>query len=124
VQVILRQFFSELTEENSMAGFSKTQPLPTLHVSMQALSDVFRDRSISSDISPACSPNLNPYDFFFWDCLKDQVYSSNPQTKELKENIHREISNIPAEHLQKVNQNFFRQCKEYLRIEGQHFQHL
>jgi hypothetical protein len=29
----------------------------------------------------------------------------------LKENIHREISNIPAENLQKVNQNLFCQHK-------------
>jgi uncharacterized membrane protein len=34
--------------------------------------------------------------FFFWGCLKDKVYSRSPQTEELKENIHREISNIPA----------------------------
>jgi hypothetical protein len=27
--------------------------------------------------------------------------------EELKENIHREIANIPAEHLQSVNQNLF-----------------
>jgi hypothetical protein len=33
IGVILRQFFSELTEEDdSMVGFSKTQLLPTLHV--------------------------------------------------------------------------------------------
>jgi hypothetical protein len=30
--VILGQFFSELTQEDSMAGFSKTQLLSTLHV--------------------------------------------------------------------------------------------
>jgi hypothetical protein len=42
----------------------------------------------------------------------------------LKETIHREISNIPAEHLQKVNQNLFRWCEECLRVEEQHFQHL
>jgi hypothetical protein len=34
------------------------------------------------------------------------------------------IENIPAEQLQWVNQNFFRWCKECLRVEGQHFQHL
>jgi hypothetical protein len=44
--------------------------------------------------------------------------------EELKENIHREISNIPAEDLQKVNRNLFRRREEYLRVEGQHFQHL
>jgi hypothetical protein len=32
--------------------------------------------------------------------LKDKVYISNPQTEdELKENIHREVANIPAEQL-------------------------
>jgi hypothetical protein len=66
-----------------------------------------------------------PYDFFFWGCVNDKVYSSNPCTEEgLKENICREISNIPAENLQKVNQNLFRQCKECLHVERQRFKHL
>jgi hypothetical protein len=56
--------------------------------------------------------------------LKDKVYSNNPTTEELKENIHREISNIPEEDRQKVNQNLFRRCEECLRVEGQYFQHL
>jgi hypothetical protein len=82
-----------------MAGFSETPLLPTLHVCLcKALSDVFGNRNISNDIWPARSPVLNPCDFFFWDCLKSKVYSSN---------IRREISNIPAEHLEKVNQNLF-----------------
>jgi hypothetical protein len=47
-----------------MAGFSKTQPLAhTARMFMQALSDVFRDRNISSGIGPAHSPNFIPYDF-------------------------------------------------------------
>jgi hypothetical protein len=67
------------------------------------LSDVFGDRIISSDIWPACSPDLNPCDFFFLGYLKDKVYSNNPQTEEkLKEKICREISNIPAVNLQKI----------------------
>jgi hypothetical protein len=75
---------------------------------MQALSDVFGNRIISSGIWPAHSPDLNPCDFFFfWGCLKDNVYSSNPRTGELKETIRREIANIPAEQLQRVNQNLF-----------------
>jgi hypothetical protein len=36
--------------------------------------------------------------------LKDKIDNSNPTNgKELKENIPREIANIPAEELQKVN---------------------
>jgi hypothetical protein len=38
--------------------------------------------------------------------------------------IRREIANIPAEQLQRVNQNLFRRCEECVRVEGQHFQHL
>jgi hypothetical protein len=92
---------------------------------MQALSDVFGDRIISRDIWPVCSSDLNPCDFFFWGYFKDKVCSNNPRTEEeLKENIRREISNIPAVHLQKVTQNLFRRCEECLRVEGQHFQHL
>jgi RNA polymerase-binding transcription factor DksA len=44
--------------------------------------------------------------------------------EELKENTCREIAHIPAEQLQRINENLFRWCEECLRVEGQHFQHL
>jgi hypothetical protein len=44
---------------------------------------------------------VHPILFFFWGCLKDKVYNSNPQTEDLNENIRREITNIPAEQLSK-----------------------
>jgi hypothetical protein len=110
VWVILGQFFSELTEEERLYHWFQ-QDSATGHtacMSMQALSDVFGDRIISSGIWTACSPGLNPSDFFFWGCLKEKVYSSNPRTEEeLKENICKKISNILAEQLQKVNLNLF-----------------
>jgi hypothetical protein len=63
---------------------------------MLALSDVFGDRIISSSIWPPRSPDLNPCDFFFWGCLKDKVYNSNPRTEEEpEETIRNEITNIP-----------------------------
>jgi hypothetical protein len=61
---------------------------------MQALSDVFGDRIISSGIWPARSPDLNPCDFFFWGCSKGNVYNINSRMEELKENIRKEIANI------------------------------
>jgi hypothetical protein len=85
---------------------------------MQALHDVFRDGIISSFISPAHSPDLYPCDFFFWGCLKDKIYNTDRRTKKLKENIRREIANIPAE------QNLFHPCEECLYIVGQHFLNL
>jgi hypothetical protein len=73
---------------------------------------------------PARSPNFNPCDFFFWGFLKDTVYNSNTQMEELKENIRWEITNIPAEQLQRVGQNLFHWCNKCLHAEGQHYQHL
>jgi hypothetical protein len=93
-------------------------------MSTQALSNVLGDRIISCGTWPALSPNLNPCDFFFWGCLKEKVYNSNPRMEELKENICREIENIPAEQLQRVKQNLFWRCEECLHVEAQHFQHI
>jgi hypothetical protein len=70
---------------------------------MQALSDVFGDRIISIGIWPARSPDLKPCEFFFRGCLKGKVYNSNFRTENLKENFRREIENIPAKQLQRVN---------------------
>jgi hypothetical protein len=68
---ILRQFFSEflseLTEDERLFGWFQ-QDSATAHiacVSMQAFSDVFGDRNISSDIWPAHSPDPNACNFFF-----------------------------------------------------------
>jgi hypothetical protein len=55
--------------------------------------------------------------FFFWGCLKDNVYNSNPRTEELKENIRRKTANISAEELQKVDQNLFPRCEKCLRVD-------
>jgi hypothetical protein len=93
-------------------------------MSIQALSDVFGDRIISSDIWPARSPDLNPCDFFFWHCSNDKVYKNNSRTEEqLKENNRREIASIPAEELQRLYQNLFRRCEECPRVGGQHFRY-
>jgi hypothetical protein len=94
-------------------------------MSMQALSEVFGNRIISSGIWPRHSPDLNPCDFFCWDCLKDKVYSSNPRKEEeLMGNIRKETANIPAYQLQKVDKNLFRRHEECILIERQHFQHV
>jgi hypothetical protein len=125
-QVILRQFLPELIEEERLHGWFQQDSATayTARMSMQALSDVFGDRIISSGIWPAHSPDLNPCDFFFWGCLKDKVYIINPRTEEVKEITCREIANIPAERLQRVNRNLLRQCQKCAHVVGQHFQHL
>jgi hypothetical protein len=55
------------------------QDSATVHIacmSMQALSDVFGDRYISSGILPAYLPDLYHCDLFFCSSLKDKVYNS------------------------------------------------
>jgi hypothetical protein len=53
-------------------------------MSMQALSNSFGDRIITSGIWTARSRDLNPCDFFFL-ILTDKVYNGSPQTGELEE---------------------------------------
>jgi hypothetical protein len=123
VQVILGQFFPELTEEEKLYGWFQQFSL-TAHIArifIQALSDVFGDRIMSSGIWPARSPDLNPYDLLYWGRLKDNVYDNNPSTEELKENICREITNIPGEQLKKVNQNLLSRCEECLHVDDNIF---
>jgi hypothetical protein len=65
--------------------------------------DVFNpgDRLVSRRTDfpwPPYSPDLNPPDYFLWGYLKEKVYASNPQILAvLKENIRREIWNIPGD---------------------------
>jgi hypothetical protein len=75
--VILGQFFPEVTEEERLYGCFQNDSATahTAHISIQALSDAFGDRIISSGIWPARSTDLNPYDFFLLGCLKDKVYN-------------------------------------------------
>jgi hypothetical protein len=65
VQVILRQFSAELTEEEMLWHIPATAHTARTCKCMQALSDVFGDRIIGIAVWPAHLPGLNPCDFFF-----------------------------------------------------------
>jgi hypothetical protein len=79
-----RSFFPE--EEKLYDWFQQDSATAhAAHMSLQALSNVFGDRIISSFIWLARSPDINPCDFFFcWGCWKDKAYSGNPHMEELK----------------------------------------
>jgi hypothetical protein len=63
--------------------------------------------------------------FFLLRLFEGQNLQQNYQTEEeLEEGFRREIANIPAEQLQRVNQQLFRQCGECPHVEGPHFQYL
>jgi hypothetical protein len=88
-----------------MAGFSKTQLLPTLHVCLCRLCPIFSGTELSAVIfGQHVRLILILVIFFFCGCMKDNVYDRKPRTEEeLKENIRKEIANIPAEELQRLN---------------------
>jgi hypothetical protein len=92
-RVFYGQFFPELTEKERFHGWFQQDSATayTARMSIQALSDVFKDRNISSGIWPAHSPSLNPCDFFFCGSLKDTVYNNKPWLEELTENILRKL---------------------------------
>jgi hypothetical protein len=87
VQAILGQFFSELTKEETLyVWFERdSSTARTARICMQAFSDVFEDRIISSDIWPERSPEFNPCNIFLWGCLKNKIYNSNtPNERRIK----------------------------------------
>jgi hypothetical protein len=117
-------FQSSQKKKDPMVVFSKL--LPALHVGLCRHCPMSSRTELSAVVfGQYVHLILILVIFFFWGCLKDNVYNSNPRTKEeLKENIRKELANIPAEPLKRVNQNIFHRCNGCLRVEGHHFQHL
>jgi hypothetical protein len=71
-----------------MAGFSKTQLLPTLHACLHKLCPMSSWTELSAvAFGQHVHLILIVCDFFFWGCLKNKVYNSNPRMQELKEYI-------------------------------------
>lgn len=77
---------------------------------MAYLRELFPDRVISKrgDIEwPPRSPDLSPLDFYLWGYLKGKVYINNPTSLAmLKDNITREMADIPNNTLKDVINNF------------------
>jgi hypothetical protein len=75
VHVVYGQLSPELTEKKGcMAGFSKAQLLPALHLRLYSLCPISE-----------------------WTELSAVVQGQHPHLEQLKGNIHKEIENIPAE---------------------------
>ena len=56
---------------------------------------------------PPCSCDLTPLDFFLWGHIKSLVYANKPATlDDLKNNIQREIANVPVEMCAIVVENW------------------
>ena len=81
----------------------------TARVTIDLLKGKFGERVISRNGPvkwPPRSCDLTPLDFFLWGLIKSLVYANKPVTLEdLKDNIQREIANVPVEMCDRVAEN-------------------
>lgn len=127
-RMLIDYFFPIMSEHpafTSHTWFQQDGATPhTARESMALLRDFFPNKLISrfGDIPwPPRSPDLTPMDFFLWGYLKSKVYETSPATiSALKENIAREVHDIPASLLQRVARNTEARFQECVRRDGQH----
>ena len=81
----------------------------TALVTIDVLKGKFGERVISRNGLvewPPRSCDLTPLDFFLWGHIKSLVYANKPETlDDLKDNIQREIANVPVEMRARVVEN-------------------
>ena len=70
---------------------------------------------------PPCSCDLTPLDSFLWGHIKSLVYANKPTTlDDLKDNIQREIANVPIEMCSRVVENWVQRIDRCKRARGGH----
>lgn len=96
----------------------------TAHVTMDLLQQQFGQRVISRNGPvdwPPRSCDLTPLDFFLWGHIKSLVYANQPTTiNELRDNIIREIRNVPVELCARVAENFVQRIHRCKSSRGGH----
>ena len=94
----------------------------TTRVTIDLLKGKFSERVISRNGQgewPPRSCDLTPLDFFLWGHIKSLVYSNKPTTlDDLKDNIEREIANVPVEMCARVVENWVQRIDRCKRARG------
>ena len=96
----------------------------TVRVTIDLLKGKFGERVISKNGPvewPPRSCDLTPLDFFLWGHIKSLVYANKPATlADLKDNIQREIANVPVEMCARVVENWVQRIDRYKQARGGH----
>ena len=96
----------------------------TARVTIHLLKGKFGERVISTNGPvewPPRSCDLTALDFFSWGHIKSLVYANNPETlDDLKDNIQREIANVPVEMYARVVKNWVQRIDRCKRARGGH----
>lgn len=75
---------------------------------------------------PPRSPDLNPLDFFYWGCLKEEVYRQPITSLEvLRARVQAAANKInDRRHARFLRRSFIRRCRACIRMGGRQFEHL
>ena len=96
----------------------------TAHVSMDLLRGEFGEHFISRSVPvnwPPRSCGSTPLGYLLWDYVKVHVYTDKPALIDaLEDNIEAFISEIPAEMLKRVSQNWTKLMDHLRRSRSQH----
>ena len=98
---MLNEFLFTKIEEENIVNIWFQQDGGTCHTAeatIDVLSPVFEDRSISRRADGVCpfrSCDLTPLGYYLWDAVKDKCYADNSETiDDLKDNIREAIGEI------------------------------
>ena len=96
----------------------------TARVTNDLLKGKFGERVISRNGPVEWLPrscDLTPLGFFLWGHIKSLVYANKPPTlDDLRENIQREIANVPVEMCARVVENWVQRIDRCKRDRGGH----
>ena len=86
----------------------------TANATLNLLRPIFENRIISKrgDVNwPPRSCDLTPLDYFSWGAVNDKCYANHPETiQDLKYEIQAAVAAIRPETIEKVLQNWVRNC--------------
>ena len=96
----------------------------TAYVTIDLLKGKFGERVISRNGPvkwPPHSCDLTPLDFFWWGHIKSLVYANQlAPLDDIKDNIQREIANVPVEMCARLVENWVQRIDRYKRARGDH----
>ena len=103
-------------------------PCHCTNLVLEWLNEKFADRIISRKSFihwPACSPDLNPLDYYFWGMASYEVYQTNPETLlDVMEAVTAVCAIVGSPEVKKSVRNIRKRLEKCAQQDGGHFQHL
>ena len=116
VQTLLKMPFSSEQEKLIILLFGRFQS------STQVRREFIKHKNLKG---PACSPDLNPLDYYFWGMASYEVYQTNPETLlDVMEAVTAVCAIVGSPQVKKSVRNIRKRLEKCAQQDGGHFQHL